>query len=161
MKPMSPKKIDAQLRIVLEHLGLDERLATHLKYSRPTSFEPEANNCHFNVWCQWLETGGEIQHGWIFGQDKSVPFAEAIFHTVWKAPEGRLIDITPRSDNEKRVLFIPDGTRCIELSEHQGMPAINTYDNVRLFGSNIVTPLKRIKVVMQSDFVHRYKLYPW
>jgi hypothetical protein len=161
MKPMSPKKIDAQLRIIIEHLGLDERLATHLKYARPTSFEPEVNNCHFNAWCQWKEMGGEIQHGWIFGQDKAVAFAEAIFHTVWKSPEGRLIDITPRSDNEKRVLFIPDGMRCIELSGHQGMPAINTYDNVRLFGSNIVTPLERIKVVMQSDFVHRHKIYPW
>lgn len=88
-------------------------------------------------------------------------FAEAIFHTVWKAPDGRLVDVTPRMDLEKRLLFVPDRDRSIVLTEHEGRPAIHTFDNVRVLGNVLMTPLTEITVVMESDFTQRHGLWPW
>jgi len=33
---------------------------------------------------------------------------EAEFHAVWKSTEGTLLDITPKADEESRILFLPD-----------------------------------------------------
>ena len=147
--------------MLLQYLNLREDEAVLLKYTRPLSFEPEPAECHFNVWLKRNSDGGSTQHGWVLAQDKSHAFAEAIFHTVWKSPESKLVDVTPRFDEEKRLLFVPDHEHHIELSHHEGAPAINTYDNVRLQGHTVVTPLESIKVVLQSDFIHKHNLWPW
>jgi uncharacterized protein YecA (UPF0149 family) len=39
---------------------------------------------------------------------------EAEFHACWVSPEKKIIDITPKRDNEKRVLFLPDSKRVYE-----------------------------------------------
>jgi hypothetical protein len=159
--PQSPKRIDKSLQALVEYLGLDAKSAVHLKYSRPEGFEPAYDCCHFNVWCQLRQLGGKPQPGWILAQDKQKAFSEAIFHAVWSSPYGRLFDVTPRRDNEKRLLFVPDNTRAIVLTAHEGQPAIHTYDNVRLLNDSLVTPLTEITVVMQGDFPQRHGLWPW
>lgn len=161
LKPQSPRKVDAHLGCLLEYLGLAKESVVLLKYCRPLSFVPETENCHLNVWCQAREHGGQPQHGWVLAQDKSKMFSEAIFHTVWRSPDGKLVDVTPRVDSEKRLLFVPDLHRAIELSSYEGLPAINTFDNVRVLGDHFLTPLTEIKVVMQSDFAQRQGLWPW
>jgi hypothetical protein len=133
----------------------------HLKFSKPIAFAPEPNNCHRNVWCQIRHAGGGARHGWVLAQDKAQSFAEAIFHTVWQSPDGRLVDITPRKDLEKRLPFAPDDTRQIVLAEHEGKPAIHTFDNVRMFQDRSVTPLKKITAVMLDGFAQRHGLWPW
>ena len=159
--PQSPKKFNKALLALVEYLGLEAKSAVHLKYTRPTGFEPEHDYCHFNVWCQLRHAGGEPQQGWVLAQDKQKSFAEAIFHAVWKHPDGRLLDMTPRKDNEKRLLFVPDSVRSIALASHEGSPAIHTYDNVRMLGNSFMTPLTEITVVMQGDFPQRQGLWPW
>ena len=96
--------------------------------------------------------------GWVLAQDKSKGFAEAQFHCVWKSTEDKLVDITPRRDGEKRVLFIPDHTRQITLSRYEGAPAITTYDNVRVLGNKIVSEIKRIKIIPQTEMIQKYGL---
>ncbi len=150
--PQSPKKIDKTLQALIEYLGVEAKNAIHLKYFRPEGFEPEYDYCHFNVWCQLRRLGGEPQPGWVLAQDKQKSFAEAIFHAVWRNPDGRLLDVTPRRDNEKRLLFVPDNARSIVLTSYEGMPAIHTYDNVRILGNSLMTPLTEITVVMQATF---------
>lgn len=140
--PQSPKKIDRALLSLIGYLGLNPDEAVHLKCSRPEGFEPEHDYCHFNVWCQMRREGGEAQLGWVLVQDKRKSFAEAIFHAVWRHPDGRLLDVTPRRDNEKRLLFIPDYLRSIVLTSHEGRPAIHTFDNVRVLGNSLMTPLR-------------------
>ncbi|MDO8728541.1 MAG: hypothetical protein Q7K26_01470 [bacterium] len=161
LRVRSPKKVDAHLSVLLRYLELSEQSVVSLKYKKPDHFLPEGAMCHFNAWLKWEKDEGSVQAGWILGQDKNAQFCEAIFHSVWKSPNGDLIDVTPRQDQEKRILFVPDHIRHIELTEHNGHPAINTYDNVRLQGEHLITPLTPMLAVMESDFVHIHKLWPW
>lgn len=160
-RPQSPKKIDRTLTALIAYLGLSPENAVHLKYSRPLGFEPEQEYCHFNVWCQLRLEGGEAQPGWVLAQDKQKSFTEAIFHAVWRHPDGHLVDVTPRKDHEKRLLFVPDNTRSIVLTSHDGRPAIHTFDNVRVLGNSLMTPLTEITIVMEGDFPQRQGLWPW
>lgn len=160
-RPESPKKIDRTLEGLIAYLGLDKSAAVHLKYTRPTAFQPEHDYCHFNVWLQCRYAGGQPQAGWVLAQDKQKSFAEAIFHTNWRSPEGQLVDVTPRKDQEKRLLFVPDLARSIVLTSHEGKPAIHTFDNVRVLGNSLMTPLTEITVAMEGDFPARHGLWPW
>jgi hypothetical protein len=159
--PQSPKKFDKTLEALASYLGIVSTDAVHLKFSRPSTFTPEPQYCHFNVWCQMRSEGGAPQPGWIFAQDKNMEFAEAIFHAVWRAPDGRLVDVTPRKDLEKRLLFVPDARRAIVLTSHEGQPAIHTFQNVRVFRGRVVTPLTEFIAVMTDDFPQRQGLWPW
>lgn len=161
LNPKSPTTIDSALAVLISYLGLTVDSAVHLKYSRPLGFEPEIDYCHFNVWYQLREGGGKPQPGWILAQDRPQSFSEAIFHSVWQHPEGRLVDVTPRKDNEKRLLFVPDNTRSITLASHDGKPAIHTFDNVRFLGNSLITPLTKITAVMEGNFPERHGLWPW
>lgn len=160
-RPQSPKKIDKTIHAIVDYLGLSVTEAVHLKFSRPTKFKPELDFCHFNVWLQTIHAGGQPQSGWILAQDKPQGFAEAIFHTVWQAPDGQFRDVTPRKDSEKRVLFVPDPTRTITLTSHEDLPAINSFDNVRTLGDMLITPLTEIKIVIEGDFLQQQGLWPW
>jgi hypothetical protein len=146
---------------LLQYLELQESNVALLKYTRPESFEPEPAECHLNAWCQLRKIGGSVQHGWVLAQDKSQSFSEAIFHTVWRSPSGALVDVTPRSDGEKRLMFAPDDHRAIELASYEGLPAINTFDNVRMVSTTLLAPLETITVVLQSGFARRHGLWPW
>ncbi len=161
LRLQSPKKIDRTIHGLVDYLGLNVSEAVHLKFSRPTAFVPEPDFCHFNVWLQTRHAGGKPQSGWILAQDKLQAFAEAIFHTVWRSPDGKLLDVTPRTDQEKRVLFVPDPTRSITLATHKGRPAIHTFDNVRVRGNLITTQLTKITIVIEGDFLQRQGLWPW
>lgn len=161
LRPMSPKKIDSSLRMLVEYLRLDPATAVLLKFRRPSTFEPSPNDCHLNAWCQMRVAGGAVQHGWILAQDKSQAFCEAIFHTVWRSPDGQLVDVTPRADLEKRVLFIPDPQRAITLTEHEGLPAIVTYSSGKMLAGRIVAPIERFTAVLLGNFAKSQGLWPW
>ncbi len=161
LRPQSPKKIDRTIHSLVDYLGLNVNDAVHLKFSRPTAFVPEPDYCHFNVWLQTRHSEGKPLSGWIFAQDKQQCFAEAIFHSVWESPDGRLIDVTPRKDQEKRILFVPDPTRSITLTSYKGRPALHTFDNVRVHHNSLITQLTEITLVVEGDFLERQGLWPW
>lgn len=160
-RPQSPKKIDRTIRGLVDYLGLNVSEAFHLKFTRPTAFVPESGYCHFNVWLQTRHAGGEPQPGWILVQDKQQSFTEAIFHTVWRTPDGKLLDVTPRADLEKRILFQPDPKRSIILTSYKGGPAIHTFDNIKILGNALIAPLTEITIAIEGDFLQRQGLWPW
>jgi hypothetical protein len=54
--------------------------------------------------------GGEAVIGWAIWEVPGV-YIEAEFHTVWKAPDDALHDLTPRPQAFEAILFLPDTTR--------------------------------------------------
>jgi hypothetical protein len=66
------------------------------------------HECFFNVPEYVKRHGGEVQYGWTVWQCANL-FIEGEFHSVWKSPNGELVDPTPKTDGENRILFIPDG----------------------------------------------------
>ena len=157
----SPKKVNGYVQPLITYLGLDASEVAFLSISKPHGFVPERNNCHLNVWCQLRELGGSAQHGWQIAHDPRHKFSEAIFHTVWKTDRGALMDITPRADGEKVIMFVPDHNRSIALVPDSGSPAINSFSNVKVLAGQVVEPLRSIQIVMQSDFAQRHGLWPW
>lgn len=65
------------------------------------------NECFANVQAKVARDGGEIQYGWI-AWERPGALVEAEFHSVWRSPNGQMVDITPKMDGEARVLFVPD-----------------------------------------------------
>lgn len=63
--------------------------------------------CLDNVERLVKERGGEIQHGWIIWEAPGY-LLDAVFHAVWRSPDGDLVDVTPQMDGETRILFLPD-----------------------------------------------------
>lgn len=71
------------------------------------------NECFGNVRLQVDELGGRVQHGWVLWEWPGV-LIEAEFHSVWVAPDGSWVDVTPRSDAEHTVLFVADPKRVFD-----------------------------------------------
>jgi len=65
------------------------------------------NECFENVDRIVSTYGGKRILGWaIWKRDNILIQAEA--HAIWENPQCNLIDITPHSYNEERILFLPD-----------------------------------------------------
>jgi hypothetical protein len=62
--------------------------------------------CHLNVAHRVKRHGGERVFGWMIWTGPM--FTEGEFHSVWRSPDGELMDITPRVDGEEFILFVPD-----------------------------------------------------
>ncbi len=73
--------------------------------------EPEAEclpeRCFDNVSATVRRRGGEMVTGWSLREMPTV-FVEGTFHAVWRGPDGRIIDVTPRADGRASILFQPD-----------------------------------------------------
>lgn len=67
--------------------------------------DAEVNRCHINVKQQVHHCGGSSVFGWIIWQSKALLHAE--FHCVWQS-DDTLIDITPKTDGETKIVFLPD-----------------------------------------------------
>lgn len=52
------------------------------------------------------EHGGEAVTGWTIWYQPEF-LIEAEFHMNWRSPDGELIDLTPKEDGEKQILFVP------------------------------------------------------
>lgn len=51
-------------------------------------------------------SGGSRVCGWTIWEMPDT-YLTAEFHAVWRAPEGNLLDITPKPDGERRIVFAP------------------------------------------------------
>lgn len=79
------------------------------------------NECFALVEAHVARHGGSAILGWAIWERPKV-FIEAEFHTIWRTPDGRHIDIAPRGLPIPRILFAHDSRR-----KHNGMQV----DNVR------------------------------
>lgn len=68
--------------------------------------------CFLNVPEVIAREGGEMICGWTIWQGKFLLDAE--FHGVWRTPDGKYVDVTPKPDGETTILFLPDPTRKFE-----------------------------------------------
>lgn len=158
LKPLSPRKINSSVRLILSELQLPESNIHILKYTKPKEFAPKIENCHCNVWAMCKKRGGHVIYGWIISQDIKNDFIEAIFHSVWRHPSGKLIDITPRKDGEKKLMIVIDNNRYVEMNDIHGIPAIITYDNVRIFKGKLMSGIERINAIPPFDFIYEHGL---
>ncbi len=80
----------------------------------PVEADPTAivADCFFNVFDRVRERGGAVQYGWIIWVLPRVVFT-AEFHAVWRDGD-RLLDITPKPDGERTILFLCDSNRKYE-----------------------------------------------
>ena len=67
------------------------------------------NECFFNVPQQVARDQGAIQYGWCLWEVLGL-FIEAEVHAIWVSPGGEWIDVTPKVNHEKEILFLPDNT---------------------------------------------------
>lgn len=65
--------------------------------------------CFPNVGRMVREHGGRQVNGWAVWQWANI-MVEAEAHAVWETPEGKLVDITPHDNAERRILFLRDGS---------------------------------------------------
>jgi len=72
------------------------------------------HECIMNVRNHVEKHGGQLVNGWTIWEWPTI-LLEAEFHTCWLNSEGRLIDITPKRDGEKRMCFVQD--KSIEYKE--------------------------------------------
>src|SRR3989344_6575464 len=74
--------------------------------------ESEYQECFSNVQNYIKKFGGKIQQGWTIWE---IPkkFIEAEFHAVWVDDNENYIDISPKPDGEKRILFLKDNDKKI------------------------------------------------
>lgn len=87
------------------------RLISKLNLKAPPVYvkvqpEPGAivNECFPNVERKVLSNGGKMLCGWQIWEWPNV-MIEAEFHAIWQSPEGGWVDITPKQDEEKKILF--------------------------------------------------------
>ena len=77
---------------------------------RPVSNAPQ-NECVTIVPRHIEQNGGEQVIGWAIWEWPRV-FIEAEFHSVWRQPDGSLLDLTPKVMPMPRILFLPDPRRA-------------------------------------------------
>lgn len=65
------------------------------------------NECFPNVRQMVQERGGQQTNGWAIWQWANV-LVEAEAHSVWRSPEGELVDIAPHKNGETEILFLAD-----------------------------------------------------
>lgn len=70
-------------------------------------------SCFPTVLARVAKDGGRAVIGWRLGELPGV-FLEAEFHCVWERPDGKLVDITPKSVPTAKVLFLADPSRSYE-----------------------------------------------
>ena len=66
-----------------------------------------ANECFVLVEDQARNAGGESVIGWALWELPGL-FIEAEFHAVWRNPDGEMVDISPKTRQTQRILFLPD-----------------------------------------------------
>lgn len=81
--------------------------------------------CHLNVDMQVAHAGGKPIFGWVIWQDRDLRqgvMFDAEFHCVWESPTGEILDLTPRSDGEPQILFLPDFGRSFDWDKMEAYP---------------------------------------
>ncbi|MGL5952468.1 MAG: hypothetical protein ACRCZ3_04975 [Providencia rustigianii] len=101
------KKTDKSVQNIIKKLNLT---TTPTFISLTNTLNTKEGYCFQNCE-QYVKThGGKAIYGWMIWEDKKAKFIEAEFHAVIKK-NGQYIDITPRIDNDEKILFVEDNTR--------------------------------------------------
>lgn len=146
LKAKTPKAVNANVKKLISKLGLKPSSAKFLDYThRSDQFRPKYcfNNCEDEA----EKTDCEVVYGWQIWEDKKNSFIEAEFHSVVRE-NGRLIDISPRQDNDKKVLFVPDTKRT---SGRKNKNTWASWTNLKMQNGCVLEDTKEIEVVELYD----------
>jgi hypothetical protein len=69
-------------------------------------FNAQLDACFINVDQKIRRSGGKLILGWAIWENEFM--VEAEFHGVWNSANGQHIDLTPKLNNEARILFVMD-----------------------------------------------------
>ena len=120
MLTTSPKKVTGQ---VLKFCATINAESSPELIIVETQDFAQVGNCHKDVRRLVSEKGGEIVFGWIIWQCGQF-MIEAEHHAAYRKSDGKLVDISPRPDGEKFIMFLPDPTAPYD------------YDNLKLVRSH-------------------------
>lgn len=145
-----PKESTGSLRHFCR--SISPETTVYLEYT-DTGYGYKATHCYDNVRHYVSHHGGEAVFGWIIWKDTDFQF-EAEHHAVWKAPSGKLFDITPRVDGEQQILFLPDPARPYDFqytwcNRHNSDPIYRFVNNGR--------PTREEKIL----YTHRHPYHDW
>ncbi len=107
----------------------------------------KAGFCHANVLHRTRTHGGSREFGWLVWEHPGL-LAEGEFHSVWRSPTGELVDLTPRADGERLVMFVVDRERRLERSGTFDM----TWANYSIRGGH-PEPVERYIISRDHRFV--------
>ena len=108
LKLTAPKKLSLSIKLFIKRMGLP----SHPRFLKFTNISDayKSSFCFNNCEIESKKSGAKIVFGWVIWEDKKHRFLEAEFHAVL-LKNNTLIDITPRIDNEPKILFVPDRER--------------------------------------------------
>ncbi|WP_461477593.1 hypothetical protein [Pararhodobacter aggregans] len=75
------------------------------------------SECFHNVSQKVEREGGSMLYGWNLWEWSRV-FVEAEHHAVW-VKDGELIDVTPKQNSERKILFLPDPSRTYDFESQK------------------------------------------
>jgi hypothetical protein len=101
--------------------------------------------------------GGEHAPGWLIWEMRGV-LLNAERYSCWRSPEGDLIDVSPKPDGEKRILFLQspepwDGSRVCPITF-----ALNDDEPVKKY-IKLYQSERRLWVKDVTDFKRQKELY--
>ncbi|MFP1943642.1 hypothetical protein [Lonsdalea quercina] len=115
----TPKKINSFVKRFGDNLcNANESDFCFYKFKRIDEFQPLAGECFYNVARMIKENGGGYVLGWMIWEDETHIEAEA--HCLYKNENGKVMDITPRVDEEREILFLKDSNVHPKLSYVDG-----------------------------------------
>lgn len=105
-RPVTPADITSSLRALIDELvPCGQPLLVDVAPKEDAS----ANDCFLHVPKRVTADGGEQVLGWSLWELPGI-FVEAEAHTVWRPPDGGLLDIAPKNAETARVFFLPDSS---------------------------------------------------
>jgi len=75
------------------------------------------SECFYNVTERIKRDGGSMVYGWTIWEWSRV-FIEAEHHAVWEK-DGELLDITPKQNGERKIVFLPDPSADYDFEGHR------------------------------------------
>ena len=101
-----------------------------------------AGYCMSNTEAEAHRSGATVVYGWLIWEDRRHSFIEGEFHSVVMG-DGRLRDVTPRHDGDRRVLFAPDQIRVARRGDERTW---DTWSNHKQVETRIVESTHKIQI---------------
>lgn len=144
MKPYASETISPRVTAFLRLCEL-KAAPRYLPFA-PLSPDYQRGYCHDNCEAEVAANGGRFVGGWMIWEHHLLPLIEAEFHSVVRYG-GKLLDITPRQDDDERILFVPDPSRRAVRMDYR---IWDTWSNMKLWFDREFEPAHRILIIDPS-----------
>lgn len=146
LKPKTPKKTNSAIKKIIDELKItDSPVYLSLKKVEGSRARYCFNNCEEYV----KNNNATIVYGWMFWEDRKKSFTEAEFHAVIEE-DGILKDITPRIDDEPKILFVKDAHRD---SGRKNPNSWYSWANIKMVDNEITENTHPLEI-MELDHYH-------